>query len=332
MSCLSSALSQTSAIIPLLCVRGSRVEVFASIWNDAAAPLVWWIVSSWYEHWRVPLVLADEISRPSFAKWLQDCLTVSHRILINEELSVHPLGASAFIWCNTRRPYRRKSSISSYLKLIHSIVQSNILITDEGKACLCDFGLSTITEFQGSSYLASTIGGNVRWAAPELFRINEDNSVPPVTSHSDIYSFGSVMLEVQLYSFSPIESPTDVVPYRFFPDMFRILTSFEMHRSSSRCTKELSLVDQKHLWSRISYGVLSTRVGLMIQLTGRISKRFRSPCKHFWEETGGTLRDRLGLGKNETTCSVYISTDKQRSKEFTHGRNLVFVNGWTSIL
>ncbi|KIM89876.1 hypothetical protein PILCRDRAFT_44473, partial [Piloderma croceum F 1598] len=72
----------------------------------------------------------------------------------------------------------------------------NILITDEGKACLCDFGLSSITEFQGTSYLASTIGGNVRWAAPELYRINEDNSVPPVTSHSDIYSFGSVMLEV----------------------------------------------------------------------------------------------------------------------------------------
>ena len=75
--------------------------------------------------------------------------------------------------------------------------QSNILIDDEGKACLCDFGLSSIAaDFQGTSFLTSTIGGNVRWAAPELYFTNEDDSTPTVTTHSDIYSFGSVMLEV----------------------------------------------------------------------------------------------------------------------------------------
>jgi len=69
--------------------------------------------------------------------------------------------------------------------------------------------------------------------------------------------------------------------YRFFPDTFRIPTSFEMHRSSSKCTEESSPVDQKHLWSRISYGVLSIHAGQMIQPTGRISKRFRNPCTRF---------------------------------------------------
>lgn len=39
--------------------------------------------------------------------------------------------------------------------------------------------------------------GNVRWAAPELYRISEDDSVPTVSKYSDIYSFGSVMLEVR---------------------------------------------------------------------------------------------------------------------------------------
>lgn len=77
------------------------------------------------------------------------------------------------------------------------LFQSNILITDDGKACLCDFGLSSIVaELQGTSYLTSTIGGAVRWAAAELFCIQDDDNLPTITTHSDIYSFGSVMLEV----------------------------------------------------------------------------------------------------------------------------------------
>jgi serine/threonine protein kinase len=77
--------------------------------------------------------------------------------------------------------------------------QSNILITDEGKACLCDFGLSNIVvEFLGASYFASTIGGAVRWADPLFYRMSsEEDEAPVVGTSSDIYSFGSVMLEVR---------------------------------------------------------------------------------------------------------------------------------------
>ena len=84
--------------------------------------------------------------------------------------------------------------------------QSNVLIDAGGHARLSDFGLSTIlAEFQGTSYFTSSIGGAVRWAAPELYYVpdtpedDEDDfetSANALTEQSDIYSFGCIMLQV----------------------------------------------------------------------------------------------------------------------------------------
>ncbi|KDQ54702.1 hypothetical protein JAAARDRAFT_401926 [Jaapia argillacea MUCL 33604] len=89
----------------------------------------------------------------------------------------------------------------SYLhsfSIIHGdLTGSNILLDHQGKACLCDFGLSSVmAEFQGTSCFTSNIGGAVRWAAIELYRVQPDGFEPTVSIMSDIYSFGSVMLEV----------------------------------------------------------------------------------------------------------------------------------------
>jgi len=53
-----------------------------------------------------------------------------------------------------------------------------------------------IAEFQGTSYFTSSIGGAVRWAAPELYRVYEDHAFPVVTAECDIYSYGSLTLQV----------------------------------------------------------------------------------------------------------------------------------------
>jgi hypothetical protein len=73
------------------------------------------------------------------------------------------------------------------------------LINDEGKACLCDFGLSIlIVEFHGTSYFTSTIGGAVRWADALLYRLPSEDDTPYVVgTWSDVYSFASVMLEAR---------------------------------------------------------------------------------------------------------------------------------------
>jgi serine/threonine protein kinase len=63
---------------------------------------------------------------------------------------------------------------------------------------LADFGLSNVvTETRGPSYVTSSIGGSVRWAAPEIFRFSQGSHVSTVTTHGDVYSYGSVMLQVR---------------------------------------------------------------------------------------------------------------------------------------
>jgi serine/threonine protein kinase len=81
------------------------------------------------------------------------------------------------------------------------ILQSNVLVHSNGRACLADFGLSTILlEFEGPSYLTSSIGGNVRWAAAELFEVpdnsKESKAAVSLSTECDIYSFGSITLQV----------------------------------------------------------------------------------------------------------------------------------------
>ncbi|KAJ7735514.1 kinase-like domain-containing protein [Mycena metata] len=76
---------------------------------------------------------------------------------------------------------------------------ANILIADDGRAQLTDFGLSMILpEFEGTSYMTnSSIRGAVRWAAPEVFHThsNGDTSLN-VSTMSDVYSFGGIIYQV----------------------------------------------------------------------------------------------------------------------------------------
>ncbi|KAK0201152.1 TKL/TKL-ccin protein kinase [Desarmillaria ectypa] len=86
--------------------------------------------------------------------------------------------------------------------IIHGdLTGSNILINDQGKALLGDFGLSSIVaEFDVTSRMTSGISGAIRWADASLYKHllgdDEDDRVPSLTTMSDIYSFGSVTLEI----------------------------------------------------------------------------------------------------------------------------------------
>ncbi|KAG2030438.1 kinase-like domain-containing protein, partial [Suillus americanus] len=79
--------------------------------------------------------------------------------------------------------------------VIHGdLTGNNVLIGSDRTAYLADFGLSgTLKRLPGMTYLAimSCHPGTIRWSAPELFFAEESASV-----ESDIYSFGSIMLQV----------------------------------------------------------------------------------------------------------------------------------------
>lgn len=102
--------------------------------------------------------------------------------------------------------------------------KSNILLDGDLKVFLADFGLSNVvSEACGLLYITSSIGGSVRWAAPECFRISGGSSISPVTTHSDIYSYGGVMLQVRtIHILAP--SPffkTDFDSSLYFPGVIR---------------------------------------------------------------------------------------------------------------
>lgn len=63
---------------------------------------------------------------------------------------------------------------------------------------LSDFGLSVaINEFEENSAFATSSvgqGGAIRWAAPEVCHVKD--SPRSVSTQSDVYSYGSIMLQV----------------------------------------------------------------------------------------------------------------------------------------
>jgi len=63
-----------------------------------------------------------------------------------------------------------------------------------------------VLEFINPSYFTSSIRGNIRWAAAELFEVpddhdDEDNTVVSLSIECDIYSFGSIALQVSNLGF-----------------------------------------------------------------------------------------------------------------------------------
>lgn len=78
---------------------------------------------------------------------------------------------------------------------------------------MSDFGLSVmVVEFMASSYYTSAFSGTVRWIAPELVALpEEENTITIPTTQSDIYSFGCVMLQVSIVfiTLAPLVLPMD---------------------------------------------------------------------------------------------------------------------------
>lgn len=77
--------------------------------------------------------------------------------------------------------------------------QSNVLVNDERRACISDFGLSRILEVTG--FTTKSVGGTCRWMAQELIAPSDDDDdeiIPQVTTESDVWAFAMTAIEVNL--------------------------------------------------------------------------------------------------------------------------------------
>ncbi|KIJ66995.1 hypothetical protein HYDPIDRAFT_85639, partial [Hydnomerulius pinastri MD-312] len=82
-------------------------------------------------------------------------------------------------------------------KLLTVVYWRNILIHYDGRACLADFGLSTaLKAIWGSAYFTESVKGSFRWAAPEVFQACDDGHADLPNPKCDVYSFGSIILQV----------------------------------------------------------------------------------------------------------------------------------------
>jgi serine/threonine protein kinase len=112
----------------------------------------------------------------------------------------------------TRRLERGTTSSTSRRTSVHSDYQANILVNRSCRACLADFGLSTIIGIEHRaaanaslvsvaskiSLMSFTAGGTTRWMSPELLdpeRFGIRDCRP--TKQSDCYAFGVVIYEVR---------------------------------------------------------------------------------------------------------------------------------------
>ncbi|KIJ05090.1 hypothetical protein PAXINDRAFT_21625 [Paxillus involutus ATCC 200175] len=132
------------------------------------------------------------------------------------------------------------SDVAAGLQYLHSrsvvhgdLSGSNVLVDGNRRACISDFGLSTLlTELGGSTYATSRQAeGTVRWTAPELLDPQVPLGAPPIVPmvHSDVYSFGRIMLQVM----------TGKVPFHYYLRNMQVLYAISQGKIPDRPSEEL---------------------------------------------------------------------------------------------
>ena len=110
-------------------------------------------------------------------------------------------------------------------------MKANILINKDRRACIADFGLTTVTGvmkptrsslMSNDSLMSFTTGGTTRWMSPELldperFGIPESEDTRP-TKQSDYYALGMVIYEVGARVNASVFSAVDWRYPRFYAD------------------------------------------------------------------------------------------------------------------
>lgn len=87
-------------------------------------------------------------------------------------------------------------------------IQNNVLITDDGRAVLTDFGLSKVIEDKTcpSGNTTGSTPGAIRWQAPESFNDIDSDSARYALA-SDVWSFSCTIYEVRVSFRTYISSP-----------------------------------------------------------------------------------------------------------------------------
>ncbi|KAG6909099.1 hypothetical protein DXG01_001973 [Tephrocybe rancida] len=99
-----------------------------------------------------------------------------------------------------RDQFRKITGVAAGMAYLHQnhvvhgdIKGANILVTNSGRACLTDFGLSSLAEAHDVQHPAFSSSGTARFQAPELIDPNLEN---PRSKPSDVYAFGMTCYQI----------------------------------------------------------------------------------------------------------------------------------------
>ncbi|KXN84356.1 Serine/threonine-protein kinase HT1 [Leucoagaricus sp. SymC.cos] len=126
--------------------------------------------------------------------------------------------------------------------IIHGDLKGvNVLVNAEERACITDFGFSSVLIDRSVSQkkaTSQTYGGTVRWIAPELF----EESEPHPTKASDIWAFGCVCYQISTRLAPFHEYSTDVAVIRRIVD-----GGLPRRPTANSGTSQLDLIEDE-LW------------------------------------------------------------------------------------
>ncbi|KAG2341955.1 kinase-like protein [Suillus weaverae] len=175
-----------------------ELKIWGRLKHNSILPL-WGVATDFGPYLAMICPWVDNGALTGFLERQEDTLSSEHKFALLTDIALglqyRKLSFTPPDFANANESVHSKS-------IIHGdLTGSNVLIYGNGRACVTDFGLSTMMEeFIGTSYLTSSIRGNIRWAAAELFDVPEDDGedhAPVLLSvECDIYSFGSIILQV----------------------------------------------------------------------------------------------------------------------------------------
>ncbi|KAF9234119.1 kinase-like domain-containing protein, partial [Melanogaster broomeanus] len=202
--------------------------------------------------------------------WLENGPLTSYLERVNEFLTTGNRLALVGIRCN----FASSAILMSTLQyIVHGDLSgSNVLINDDGRACIADFGLSMLLTALGAPTFATSFKarGAFRWVAPELLNLNaqpseDEEALPrvPPTTRSDIFSLGRIILQVL----------SGQIPFYYYHRDERVVLAISKEEIPKR-PQSAVFTDRRWnfiqgCWSTIDEGQLRPSVEEIVEFTRR---------------------------------------------------------------
>ncbi|CAL9749399.1 unnamed protein product [Musa acuminata subsp. burmannicoides] len=156
-----------------------------------------------HREWLAEVIFLGQLSHPNLVKLIGYCCEDEHRVLVYELMDRGSVEFNLFSRVEASLPWSIRMRIAlgaaKGLALLHDTEKpviyrdfktSNILLDQEYHAKLSDFGLAKDGPVGGKSHVTTRIMGTYGYAAPEYIMTGH------LTTMSDVYSFGMVLLEL----------------------------------------------------------------------------------------------------------------------------------------